>query len=82
MTLRNGYPKGDKSFMPEKIVGVLGGMGPEATVDFFAKAAEGFAGLGPGIIEFACLPDNNRPGPYNHHFFDIVPFGHTVLSYI
>ena len=23
--------------MPEKIVGVLGGMGPEATVDFFAK---------------------------------------------
>jgi len=37
MTLRNGYPKVDKSFMPEKIVGVLGGMGPEATVDFFAK---------------------------------------------
>ena len=40
MTLRNGYPKGDKSFMPEKIVGVLGGMGPEATVDFFAKVIE------------------------------------------
>ena len=23
--------------MPEKVVGILGGMGPEATVDFFAK---------------------------------------------
>jgi len=30
-------PKKGGSFILEKIVGVLGGMGPEATLDFFAK---------------------------------------------
>ncbi len=46
--------------------------------DLIAEGAQGFAGLGAGVVEFAGLTDHNRPGPDNHDFLDVFSFWHWV----
>jgi hypothetical protein len=35
--------------------------------------------LGPRVVEFAGLTDNDRAGTDNHYFLDIVTSGHIKL---
>ncbi|OQB01933.1 MAG: hypothetical protein BWY20_02171 [Spirochaetes bacterium ADurb.Bin215] len=47
--------------------------------DLVALFAKRLARLSTGIIEFACLSDNNRSRPDNQHFPDIIPFHKSPL---
>jgi hypothetical protein len=44
--------------------------------DLVAEAAQGFAGLGAGIIELAGLADHDRSGTDDQDFVDVSAFGH------
>src|SRR5471030_2594964 len=48
--------------------------------DFIALFAQGFAGLGAGIIELAGLADNNRASANNQYTFKVCTFRHLIFS--
>ena len=45
--------------------------------DFIAALAECFARLRSRVVKLAGLPDYDRTGADNHHFFDIVAYRHS-----
>ncbi|OQA40044.1 MAG: hypothetical protein BWY49_01137 [Candidatus Omnitrophica bacterium ADurb.Bin314] len=46
--------------------------------DLIPFLAQGFAGLRSGIIEFTRLTDDDRPGPDNQDFLDVITFWHDL----
>ncbi len=44
--------------------------------DLVAQAAQGLAGLRSGVVEFAGLADDDRPGPDDHDLLDVVSLWH------
>ncbi len=50
--------------------------------DLVAEAAQGFAGLGAGIIEFAGLADDDGAGADDQHFLDVIASGHRGFLYV
>jgi hypothetical protein len=43
---------------------------------------ERLAGLGAGVVELACLADDDRPGSDDQNFLDVRPFWHVTSVFL
>ncbi len=79
---------GFEIFFRERLdVGAVGGFGVRhhrgrIRIDehhFVAFRAQGLAGLGAGVVEFAGLPDDDRAGADDEDFLDVSAFRHWSI---
>ena len=47
--------------------------------DFVSESAQRLARLGPGIVEFARLADDDRTGADDQNFLDVFPLCHDSM---